>query len=85
MPCIIMGLSSFTQCARLLTFPQNDGFLTLACGWRTGLIILVMLTEEQSTAERELGRGPDSMLDDLLHLEGLSIRRPDDGVNTKVV
>ena len=44
-----------------------------------------MLTEEQSTAEGELGRELDSMLDDLLHLEGLSVRRPDDGVNTKVV
>ena len=80
-----MGLSSLTQCGRLLTFPQNDGFLTLACGWRPGLISLVMLTEEQSTAKGELGREPDSILDDLLLLEGLSVRRPDDGVNTKVV
>ena len=85
MPCIIMGLSAFTQCARHVTFPQNDGFLTLACGWRSGLISLVMLTEEPSTAEGELGRELDSMLDDLLHLEGLSVRRPDDGGNKKVV
>ena len=44
-----------------------------------------MLTKEQSTAEGKLSREPESMLDDLLHLEGLSVRGPDDGVNTKVV
>ena len=44
-----------------------------------------MLTEEQSTVEGALGRELDSMLDDLLHLEVLSVRCPDNGVNTKVV